>query len=86
MLNVGQEIDTKYGAGEVICIGRCKPHVYVRLHSRPNCVYVFNFTDLLDSEIKNFAPYSSAQAQDGGQQIAPGLASDEFGQHQGEAW
>ena len=85
MLNVGQEIDTKYGAGEVICIGRCKPHVYVRLHSRPNCVYVFNLTDLLDSEIKNFATYSSVQAHEG-RKLASGLVSDEFGQHQGEAW
>jgi transcriptional regulator with XRE-family HTH domain len=41
MFNIGQEVSTKYGAGTIICIGRIKPLLYVRLHASSE-VYVLN--------------------------------------------
>ncbi len=34
MFNIGQEVNTRYGVGTVVCVSSVNPHVYVRLRSR----------------------------------------------------
>lgn len=73
MFIVGQEVNTKYGVGKVVCVGSRKPYVYVRVHSRPDCIYIFNFAEVGEVEINTFAPPSPCQ------QVK---VSGEFGHHQ----
>jgi hypothetical protein len=46
MFKVGHEVLTRYGAGVVVCVGRVKPHVYVRVHSRPHGIFMLDAADV----------------------------------------
>lgn len=54
MLKVGQEIRTKYGSGVIVCVSSRNPHVYVRVHSRSNNIYVLNVIDINEKESNRF--------------------------------
>jgi hypothetical protein len=54
MFEVGQRVNTKYGDGTVICVGRVKPHVYVRMHARSNAIYIMNIRDLTRIDTTDF--------------------------------
>jgi hypothetical protein len=45
MFKVGEEVNTRYGPGVVVCVGSVKPHVYVRVDSR-SAIYMFNESDV----------------------------------------
>jgi hypothetical protein len=46
MFKVGQEVCTRYGAGVVVCVGRVKPTVYVRVHARPHGIFMLSASDV----------------------------------------
>jgi hypothetical protein len=46
MFKVGHEVLTRYGVGVVVCVGRVKPHVYVRVHSRPHGIFMLDAADV----------------------------------------
>jgi hypothetical protein len=58
MFIVGQEVNTKYGVGKVVCVGSRKPYVYVRVQSRPDRIFIFDFAEVREVEINNIAPAS----------------------------
>ena len=86
MFRIGQEVCTKYGVGEVVCVGSNKPQVYVRVHSRPNCLYVFSFAEISEIEAANFAPPSPREQAQECSPLTARSASGEFGQQEGDAW
>lgn len=45
MFKVGEEVNTRYGPGVVVCVGTLKPHVYVRVDSR-SAIYMFQESDV----------------------------------------
>lgn len=45
MFRPGEQVNTRYGLGVVICVGAVKPHVYVRIDSRAG-IYMFDQSDV----------------------------------------
>lgn len=45
MFKIGEEVNTRYGPGVVVCVGTLKPHVYVRVDSR-SAIYMFEESDV----------------------------------------
>jgi transcriptional regulator with XRE-family HTH domain len=50
MFTVGQEVNTKYGPGIIVCVGSVKPHVHVRLRSSSQ-IYILNMSQVAMAEI-----------------------------------
>jgi hypothetical protein len=60
MFKVGQEITTKYGSGVIVYVSSRNPHVYVRVRSRSNNIYVLNLIDINEKATNRFdTPQSS---------------------------
>ena len=62
MFEVGQRVNTKYGDGTVICVGVVKPHVYVRMHTRSNAIYIMNIRDITRVDTTDFNSQALEQA------------------------
>lgn len=58
MFRVGQKVNTKYGLGVVVCIGRNKPQVYVRMYSNLQ-LYILDMTSVATIDSRS-AAYESA--------------------------
>jgi hypothetical protein len=62
MIEVGQRVKTKYGDGTVICVGSVKPHVYVRMHTRSNAIYIMKIGDVTGVDTTDFNSQARAEA------------------------
>lgn len=60
MFKVGQEIKTRYGSGVIVYVSSRNPHIYVRVRSRSNNIYVLNVIDINEKGANRFdSPPSS---------------------------
>lgn len=62
MFEVGQRVNTKYGDGTVICVGCVKPHIYVRMHTRSNAIYIMDISDLTRIDATDFNSQAPGKA------------------------